>query len=160
MARAPLLLMLLGVAGCWTPAAPAQRLTESAYEMNSAMRWGRIDVAIDHVGEGAREAFGKQHARWGRSLRILDLEFSGMSLKNKGAEGEVIVAVTWQRLDEADVHTTSIAQRWVDLRGKWSLLSEEEKDGDQGLLAEDVKAKEPARERSRYQTRVIDAPAD
>ena len=168
MDRARLLLVVFGLAGCWSPAAPAQRLTESAYEMNSATRWGRMDIAIDHVGDSAREAFGKQHARWGRSIRILDVEFSGMSLKNKGTEGEVVVAVTWQRLDEADVRTTSIAQRWVELRGRWSLLSEEEKGGDAGLLVEDAKAKASAKDatkestmdRSRYQTREIDAPPE
>lgn len=157
MRKAPLLALILGLAGCYSPAAPMQRLTESAYEMNSATRWGRMDVAMDHVGPDAREAWNKKHAGWGRSVRIVDLEFGGMSLKQKGAEAEVIVTVTWQRLDDPDVRITSIAQRWADLRGKWSLLSEEEKGGDGGLLDEETKAKKepPPAERSRFQTRVI-----
>src|SRR5262245_5997018 len=110
--KTPLFLVLLGLAACYSPVAPLQRLPESALEMNSATRWGRMDVAIDHVGAEARETFGKQHARWGRSIRIVDLEFNGMSLKGKGSEAEVNVTVTWQRLDDADVRMTSIAQRW------------------------------------------------
>ena len=165
MAKAPLSLLLVVLAACYAPVAPSQRLTESAFDMNSATRWGRMDVAMEHVGAEAREAFGKQHARWGRSIRIVDLEFNGMSLKNKGSEAEVIVTLSWQRLDEADVRMTSIAQRWVDLRGKWSLLSEDEKSGDGGLLDEEPKAKAlPAeaapKERGRYQTRVIGAPEE
>jgi hypothetical protein len=46
------------------------------------------------------------------------------------------------------MHVTNIAQRWVDLRGKWS-PSEKEKDGDEGRLAEDAKAKEFLRRSAR-----------
>lgn len=157
MAKRTMIFLLLGVAACWTPASAQQRLSESANEMNSATRWGRMDVAIDLVGEKSRETFSKVHARWGRSLRIIDLEFDGLNLLKDGKEAEVIVNVSWQKLDDPDVRITSIAQRWADLRGKWSLLSEEEKGGDGGLLDEETKAKKepPPAERSRFQTRVI-----
>jgi hypothetical protein len=56
------------------------------------MRWGRIDVAIEHVAE-AREVSGPA-----RPMGPIDPdrrpEFSGMSLKNKGTEAEVVVAVS------------------------------------------------------------------
>jgi hypothetical protein len=141
MSRAPFCLMIVSLAGCWNPGSPTQRLAESAYDMNTATRFGRMDVALEHVGGEAREAFAKKHSGWGKSVRIVDLEFGGMSLKNKGSEAEVFVTVSWQRLDEADVRVTSIAQRWTDVRGTWSLMAEEEKGGDAGLLVDAAKAK-------------------
>lgn len=163
MAKRTLILLLLGVAACWTPASAQQRLSESANEMNSATRWGRMDVAIDLVGEKSREAFSKSHARWGRSLRIIDLEFDGLNLQKEGKEAEVIVSVSWQKLDDPDVRITSVAQHWAELRGKWALISEEEKGGDKGLLQDEEKAKAedaPPPDRPRFETRVISDPVD
>jgi hypothetical protein len=155
MDRAPFSLVLLGLVGCFSPASPSQRLTESAYNMNTATRFGRMDVAIEHVGAAAKEAWAKKHAAWGKSLRIVDLEFGGMSFKDKGTLAEVFISVTWQRLDEADARVTGVTQRWVDVRGTWSLVSEEEKDGDGGLLEEVAKANDAPIAAQRYQTRVI-----
>ncbi len=156
MARAPLCLALLGLTGCFSPGNPVQRLTESAYDMNTATRFGRMDVALEHVGANAREAWTKRHAAWGKSLRVVDLEFGGLNLKNKGTEAEVVVTVVWHKVDESDVRVTSVAQRWEDVRGTWSLVAEEEKDGDGGLLALPHKAaEEPAAAPSRYRTRIL-----
>lgn len=157
MSRAPLCLVLLCLGGCITPANPSQRLAESAYDMNTATRFGRMDVALEHVGTQAKEGFSKRHSAWGKSVRIVDLEFGGMNLEKKNTEAEVVVTVTWQRLDESDVRVTSVAQRWADLRGTWSMQSEQEKGGDAGLLIENAtkNAAAPAPVRARYRTRVI-----
>jgi hypothetical protein len=157
MSHALLCLVALGLGGCITPVNPSQRLTESAYDMNTATRFGRMDVALEHVGSQAKEAFSRRHSAWGRSVRIVDLEFGGVNLKTKNTEAEVLVTVTWQRLDEADVRVTSLAQRWADLRGTWSLQAEEERGGDAGLLVEAAakNAEAPALARLRYRTRVI-----
>jgi hypothetical protein len=157
MSRASFCIVALSLVGCWNPGSPSHRLAESAYDMNTATRFGRMDVALEHVGSQAREAFAKKHSGWGKSVRIVDLEFGGMNLKNKGNEADVFVTVTWQRFDEADVRVTSVTQRWTDVRGTWSLMSEEEKGGDAGLLAEAGKALEApsAPARASYRTRVI-----
>lgn len=157
MSRIPFCVVVLSLVGCWNPGSPSHRLAESAYDMNTATRFGRMDVALEHVGSQAREAFAKKHSGWGKSVRIVDLEFGGMTLKTKGSEAEVFVTVTWQRLDEADVRVTNVAQRWTDVRGTWSLMSEEEKSGDSGLLAEAGRAIDPpaAPVRASYRTRVI-----
>jgi hypothetical protein len=157
MSRIPFCFVVLSLVGCWNPGNPSRRLAESAYDMNTATRFGRMDVALEHVGSEARETFAKKHSGWGKSVRIVDLEFGGISLKNKGSEAEVFVTVSWQRLDEADVRVTSVAQRWTDVRGTWSLMSEEEKSGDRGLLAEAGKAIDTpaAPARASYRTRVI-----
>lgn len=160
MSRARLLtLIALGLGGCITPANPSQRLAESAYDMNTATRFGRMDVALEHVGSQEKEAFARRHSAWGRSIRIVDLELGGMSFKKKNTEAEVLVTVTWQKLDEADVRVTSLTQRWADLRGTWSLQAEAEKGGDTGLLveAEARHAEAPALAWPRIRTRVLQA---
>jgi hypothetical protein len=119
-----------------------------------------MDIALEHVGPKEREEWGKKHAGWGRNVRIVDLELAGMNLK-KSSEAEVMVNITWQKPDQATVLTTAVLQSWKDVSGTWYLISEEEKAGDTGLLAD---AKKPAGEAAqtstapsapRFQTRVI-----
>lgn len=144
MTRARSLLVIFGLVGCVSPGNPSQRLAESAYDMNTATRFGRMDVALEHVGAKVRDDWVKKHLAWGKSLRIVDLEFGGLNFKDKGAEAEVFVTVTWQKLDDADVRVTGVTQRWEDNRGTWALVEEEEREGDGGLLVKPGKAKEAA----------------
>jgi hypothetical protein len=159
MKHAPLALALLGLAGCFAPTSSTQKLADSAYDMNNATRFGRMDVALEHVAPKSREEFQKQHAGWSRVARIVDIDFNGIQVKKDGV-GEVVVTLTWQRADEATTRTTSLVQQWTATRNIWTMVSEEEK-GDEGLLGEkESKAKTepsaPAKaERPRYQTRVI-----
>lgn len=159
MKHAALALALLGLAGCIAPTSGTQKLADSAYDMNNATRFGRMDVALEHVAPKAREEFQKQHAGWSRLARIVDIDFNGIQVRKDGV-GEVVVTLTWQRADEATTRTTSLVQRWTETRNVWSMISEEER-GDTGLLGEkESKAKtEPSPptkpERPRYQTRVI-----
>jgi hypothetical protein len=159
------------LAGCVAPPNSAQRLNDAAYDLNTATRFGRMDIASEHVAALVRDEFARRHAEWGRSVRIVDLEFTGASITKEGAD--VLVTVTWQRPSDPVVRVTSITQRWSETRGTWSLMAEEEK-GDPGLLVdrEKAKAKDKKSEnaakaapegeakaqpptRGRYQTRVI-----
>ncbi len=159
MKHAPFALALLALAGCFAPTSSTQKLADSAYDMNNATRFGRMDVALEHVDAKSREEFQKHHAGWSRVARIVDIDFNGIQVKKDGT-GEVVVTLTWQRADESTTRTTSLVQRWTETRNTWTLLSEEER-GDEGLLGEkESKAKTeptaPAKpERPRYQTRVI-----
>ncbi len=58
----------LGLAACVIPPTSAQRLTESAYDLNTAARFGRMDVALEHVRDTVRSEFSVRHASKG-SLR-------------------------------------------------------------------------------------------
>jgi hypothetical protein len=158
-----------GLAGCIAPPSSAQRLTDAAYEMNVAARFGRMDIAAEHVGVTVRDEFAKRHQAWGRAVRIVDVEFGGVSLTKEGAEVQVVV--TWQRPEDPIIRVTNVTQRWTDVRGSWRLMSEDEK-GDLGLFGAREKAKAdsgapkdapepveapkpPAPGTGRYQTRVI-----
>jgi hypothetical protein len=164
MLRASACLLLAGLAGCIAPPSAAQRLADAAYDLNTAARFGRMDVALERVKEAAKEDFGKRHASWGKQVRIVDYEFAGLAIRKDG-DADVLVTVTWQRLDESTIRVTEITQRWGDTRGTWWMLREEVKSGDAALLEEEkekpkaAEGQPPApaapRDRGRYQTRVI-----
>lgn len=143
------------------PTSAAQRLTDAAYEMNTATRFGRMDVAAEHVASKSMEDFQKHHVEWGRRVRIVDLEFGGARVEEKD-NATVSVAVTWQKPDDAVVRSTTITQHWHDDKGTWHLVSEETKAGDDGLLGEPPPkpgaapaAAPAAKPGNRFQTHVI-----
>jgi hypothetical protein len=131
-----LALALVASAGCFPPGANGgAKLAEVAYDMNVATRFGRIDIAMDHVAPTSVETFMAQHASWGRSLRVLDVEFAGVRMLPNG-EARVDVLVMWQRVNGATLRTTQLAQTWRDHTGRWLVVKEEEAGGDVGLLDE------------------------
>ncbi|MCC6552692.1 MAG: hypothetical protein IT372_06670 [Polyangiaceae bacterium] len=153
--------LTLGLAGCFAPPSSAQRLTDAALDMNAATRFGRMDIALDHVGPDARADFARRHAAWGGAVRVVDLDFAGFDMIDRD-QAEVVLNVTWLRQDESIVRMTRVSQRWRDDRGTWQLISEKRKDGDSGLLGEppatpkDAAAPAEARPaRTSFQTRVI-----
>jgi len=128
--------LALATGGCISPPTAADRLTDAAYEMNMATRFGRMDVAMSFVGEKARKQFMNSHSGWGRGIRISDLEFAGLDMPGKD-EATVLVHVSWQRIDESTLRTTSIKQKWRDMeKGGWLIVDEIRVGGEPGLLGE------------------------
>ncbi len=127
--------------GCLAPPSSAQRLTDNAIEMNTAMRFGRMDIAGDYVQQKARAAFAVEHSAWGKTLRIVDLEYAGMQMKEKD-EAETYVTVSWQTVADPTMHETKVVQHWTAEKGRWSIDSETT-EGDPGLLIQ-PKVKLPA----------------
>jgi hypothetical protein len=159
MRRAVLVFSSLALAACIVPPSAAQRLSEAAYEFNTAARWGRMDLASERVREVARDEFARQHKAWGKSIRIVDIELGSMSIRKDG-DADVFIVVNWQHGADTTMRSTDVAQRWTSTRGEWTMISEEERGGDKGLIGEAELPKgddaiPPAPGRSRYQTRVI-----
>jgi hypothetical protein len=161
MRRLAFAALLLGFVGCFAPPSAAQRLNEAALDMNGATRFGRMDIALEHVGPEARLEFAQRHAAWGASIRVVDLDYGGFNMIQRD-EAEVLLNVTWLRQDEATVRVTKIAQRWRDDRGTWQLVGEKRKEGDAGLLGEmpaatasPVEISPASPLRASFQTRVI-----
>lgn len=157
MLRALPLLMCLGLAGCLLPPTSAQLLAESADDLSNAARFGRIDLAMEHVKDTMREEYSKKHAGWGRVVRIVDYEFSGIE-KRKDGDADVYVNISWQRMNEPTMRMTELAQRWSEKRGTWYLASEVERGGDPGLLAElapRVEVADPPPPNPHYQSKTI-----
>ena len=148
------LLAALALAGCLGNSTPAGRVQEAAQDLNTAARFGRMDIAMDRVGKELREEFAKHHAAWGGQVRVMEAEFAGLNMKDK--ENAVLyVQVTWQKLTESDLRTTTLVQTWKDERGTWRLQKEERTSGDYGLLGESTPpsaAKQMAPQNAQFQT--------
>jgi hypothetical protein len=129
------LVLAMSASGCATPLTPGQRAREAAHDYAMAVRFGRMDMAREAVGPSARAAFTAQHATWGNAVRIVDCELVGMTVRDKD-RADVLLNVSWQRVDETDMRVTQIAQHWRDQHGGWLLDSEERAAGDVGLLGE------------------------
>lgn len=140
-------------AGC-TPPSLTDRLADAAINMNQATRFGRMDIALEHVGPKARDEFAKHHIEWGRTTRIVDVELVGMSMAEKD-KAEVYLTVSWQRVNEGELRVTHVTQRWANEKGTWLMEGEERKAGDAGLLGDRV-AEVPAPKRpTHFPTHVI-----
>ena len=175
------LLLGLGLSGCVAPPTSTARLAESAYDLNEAARFGRMDIALEHVRDTARDDFTRKHARWGKAVRIVDYEVAAVTMRKDG-DAEVTLTINWQRPDETSMRSTELSQRWTDKRGTWWMITEDERGGDPGLLglaapppidanailgvtppadaatagtAATAGSAAPPAPRSRYQTRVI-----
>jgi hypothetical protein len=155
MRTALVLAGLLAVSGCMAPPSQAQRVTDAARELNVACRFGRMDVALGHTSPGARDQFLERRASWGRQVRVLDVELSGLRMRDE-YNAVLHVDVAWVRDSESSMRTTRVAQIWRDGDGGWRLIREQRLSGDLGLFGESVP--EPTAQPQRdvqFPTRVI-----
>lgn len=124
---------------CMAPQPPSQRVADVARETNLAARFGRMDFALEHTADGAREHFGKRRAAWGNAVRVLDFELSGLKMHDS-ENATVMVDIQWMRVDEDILKTTRVEQSWrggTDDHG-WMLVRERRVGGDLGLFGERV----------------------
>ena len=125
----------------------ASRAQEAASELNLNARFGRMEMAAEHVAPKAKEQFFERRHMWGSRIRIADYELAGMRLHQDEKEAEVLVKVAWHRVDEGDLHVTTLRQTWHDFKGDFLLVDEKRIDGDVGLLGEHVVTVAPTRPR-------------
>lgn len=138
------LVLALGLGACFAPPSQSQRVMDAAREMNVAARFGRMDIAVEHAARGARESFLKRRAEWGHNLRVLDVQLSGLSLKDRH-HALVHVDISWERMNESQLRRTRVAQFWRDTdKGGWQLVREKRVAGDFGLFGENVEVLRPA----------------
>ena len=122
---------LLASSGCM-PTMPTEKLMDAAYDHNTALRFGRMDVALEHVAAASREDWKRKHAEWGGRVRVLDLELSDIRMKARD-KAEVRVRVEWQHVDEMELRSTELLQKWSHASG-WRMETEECTSGDRALL--------------------------
>jgi hypothetical protein len=148
------LALALGLAGCFSPPNLTEKLADAAIDMNQATRFGRMDVALEHIGATARDDFARHHQDWGRGTRIVDVELAGMNVVEKD-EANVFLTVSWQRADEGDLRVTYVTQRWKNAKGSWLMQDERRKGGDIGLFGEPMPIPPPSDGHAQFPTRVI-----
>jgi hypothetical protein len=114
--------------------------------LNLDARFGRTEIAMDHVAPPARDAFTAHHRGWGTSVRVADVELAGMRAHSEH-DVEILVRVAWYRPEEQELHMTTVKQGWNDKNG-WQLVTEARIEGDVGLLGETVVFEAPPAERA------------
>jgi hypothetical protein len=129
-------------------------MQDAANDLTTAVRFGRMDMALERVSRSSRDQFTRQHANWGQGIRIVDCELSGVRVEDK-EHASVTLVVSWHRIDESEMRSTRVAQRWQDHRGKWLLESEERTLGDVGLLGEPTTVLRPSPSRAQFETITI-----
>ncbi len=164
---------LVLLTGCAAPTAGA-KLQEASQELNINARFGRMEMAVERVAQKNREQWLRNHRGWGGKIRVVDVETAGTRMattKDKEAEAEVTVRVSWFRMEEQDLRQTTLRQKWKDINGDWQLVDEAKVEGDPGLLGEppdpsEARAPaagasgEPAKPKPRFPTIRIGSPDD
>jgi hypothetical protein len=120
---------------CPAPQTTGARMQEAANDLNTNMRFGRVELAMERVAPAAREEFLQHRRGWGSSVRLADYELVGARLTAE-SDADVTVRVAWYRPDEQDLRITTVRQRWHDEKGDWMLVGEIRLDGELGLLGE------------------------
>ena len=119
------------------------RAQETALELNLNARFGRMELAAEHVAPTARDAFFDKRKGWGTSIRVADYDMTGLRMLKGDEDCETTVRVAWFRAAENDLRTTTLKQKWHDFKGAWKLTDESRIDGDVGLLGEPPLASAP-----------------
>jgi len=133
---------------------PAQKVQDAANDYAMSVRFGRLDLAQGRVHQTGREAFSRQHASWGNDLRVLDCELGGLRMRDN-QHADIILSVSWQRIDESEQRFTQVEQHWTNDGGSWLLENEERTRGDVGLLGEPTKMVAPPSRPTHFQTITI-----
>lgn len=124
---------------------PRVRAQEAASELAVNSRFGRMEMAAEHVSAKAREQFFERRRAWGSKIRIADYEIMGLKIVNKAEDdAEVYLKIAWYAVDSNDLHTTTLKQKWHDFKGTFQLVEETRVDGAIGLLGETVPAPQPS----------------
>jgi hypothetical protein len=101
-----------------------------------AARFGRLDLAIEHTAAPAQKTFLERRAAWGRDVRVVDVNLSGLDMQDP-EHAEVDVDVSWVRQEEGLLRSTRIRQTWENTVGEgWELSREQHLSGDLGLFGE------------------------
>jgi hypothetical protein len=126
---------------------PPARAQEAASECNLNTRFGRMELAAERVSPQARDPFFERRRAWGGRVRVADYEMLGLRMKGS-SDAEVFVKIAWYRIDEGDLHVTTLKQKWHDFKGGFQLVDESREGGDLGLLGEHVATPPPAPKRN------------
>jgi hypothetical protein len=129
--------LLVFLAGCAVvaPMSASARAQETATELNTNSRFGRMELATEHVDPAQREAFLGRHKTWGNAIRVADYEMAGFKMKGDN-DAETLVRVSWYRVENGDLKNTLIKQSWKQVKGDWRLVEEVRADGDAGLIGD------------------------
>lgn len=97
-------------------------LEEAARAYNDAVRWGRLEKAVEFIAQGEREAFLVAEARQAKLLRVTDIRIGRIELPPGSSEATVPVTRTFYRTDDLREQTETVMQSW-NLQGeRWFVV--------------------------------------
>jgi hypothetical protein len=139
---------------CMPSQIPAREVSDVARDLNLATRFGRMDLAAEHTSEAHRPRFLESRADWGADVRVVDIELARLDVPDSET-AEVLVDVSWVRIDEGLLRSTRVRQNWQNPGGGWQLSGEERIAGDVGLFGENVTILRPERRDTHFPTKTI-----
>lgn len=125
--------LALSVAACMPTQMPADKLTDAAYGIVEAARFGRMDILLQTVAAAKQSDYADSHAEWGNEIRILDIEYGGARMTGPD-KAVVLMTVSWQRLDESTLRSSSLKQTWTLGGDRWAIEDEVVAAGDKKLI--------------------------
>ncbi len=141
---------------CSSALAQRRNVQDEAQELNTASRFGRLDVASQFATPEAQPTFLERRRLWGDQIRVLDVQVSHVQVKD-AEHADVTIQVDWTRTNEGLLRSTRLRQQWyAKNQGPWRLEAEQQVQGDRGLFGEKVQAKHLAPTRDvQFQTRSL-----
>lgn len=148
---------LIGATGCLNSSSGAAAAQEAARDLTTNLRFGRMEMVMEHVSAAEAGTYMTTHKAWGSSIRIADAELSGLRMVSK-EEALITVQVSWYEPSTQELRNTTLHQTWKDLKGGWLLTAEARADGDVGLLGEPrpAAAPEEAHHNAQFETVHLD----
>lgn len=154
MQRALVWIVAGALAACMPSQVPAREVSEVARDLNLATRFGRMDVAAERTSDEHRARFLQSRAGWGSNVRVLDVELAQLDVPD-AERAEVIVDVSWMRMDEGLLRSTRLRQSFENPGGGWQLNAEQRVSGDVGLLGENVVVLRPQARDAHFPSKTI-----
>jgi len=128
------LLLAAPAGGCLLQnASPVTRLKDDVQALNSDLRWGRLDLAIQMVAPSYRRAFVRARTTWGDQVQIADSDVLGVRVVEEEDAAISTVTVRWYSYATMAVRETRVQQRW-ELQGRRYVLADEAVTGGDGRL--------------------------
>jgi hypothetical protein len=100
------------------------KITNAAREYNDGVRWGRLEIAAEHIPADRRQRFVERHKALEDELEIADYEMTGIELDPQKTRATAHVEYTWTLKRVGLVEKTVTDQVWELTRGVWVVASE------------------------------------
>ena len=94
-------------------------LKDAAKAYNEAVRWGRVEKAVEFVAPGEREAFIEAQERQAKLVRMTDVRIGRIELPPGSQSATVPITRTFYRTDDLREQTETIMQRWNLQDERW-----------------------------------------
>ncbi|MGC6417926.1 MAG: hypothetical protein ACON3Z_12460 [Bradymonadia bacterium] len=117
--------LLMSLAGCGTPNRMTH-LKDTLRTFNQQVRWGMWPAASAHVGPKMREMWLASRLSNAAGLKISDVKLVRVTSDGpRATQAEVLVSLTWYRVDDMTLQAATWKQDWEHSRAGWSLVGEE-----------------------------------